>query len=79
MYIGSTNNHVKRWKQHQEANEDMPLHRAIKELGKENFKFEIIKEVDFIDEDQLLIHEFLEGFVLFLLQDRNKFLLVYLA
>ena len=57
IYIGSTNNHVKRWKQHQEANEDMPLHRAVKELGKENFKFEIIKQVDWFDEEQLLIHE----------------------
>ncbi len=28
-YIGSTNDYKKRWKQHKEAGEDMPLHRAI--------------------------------------------------
>ena len=37
IYIGSTNDFKKRWKQHEEAGEDMPLHRAIKDLGIENF------------------------------------------
>jgi hypothetical protein len=27
----------------------MPLHRAIKEQGIENFTFEVVKEVEFID------------------------------
>ena len=57
IYIGSTDNHVERWKQHQKADEDMPLHRAIKAQGIENFKFEVIKTVEYIDEQQLLIIE----------------------
>jgi hypothetical protein len=44
-----TNDYKKRWKQHEEAGEDMPLHRAIKKKGIENFSFEVIKTVDYID------------------------------
>jgi hypothetical protein len=47
----------KRWKQHEKAGEDMPLHRAIKEQGIENFSFEVIKTVEYIDSEQLLIIE----------------------
>ena len=36
IYIGSTNDYKKIWKQHEEAGEDMPLHRAIKDQGIEN-------------------------------------------
>jgi hypothetical protein len=57
IYIGSTNNYNKRWKQHEEAGEDMPLHRAIKDQGIENFSFEVIKTVEYIDNEQLLIIE----------------------
>jgi len=57
VYIGSTNDFKKRWKQHEEAGEDMPLHRAIKDLGIENFSFEVIKTVDYIDTYHLLIIE----------------------
>ena len=35
----------------------MPLHRAIKEQGIENFKFEVVKTVEYIDKQQLLIIE----------------------
>ena len=37
IYIGSTIDYKKRWKQHKEAGEDMPLHRAIKDKGIEIF------------------------------------------
>ena len=57
IYIGSTNNYNKRWKQHEEAGEDMPLHRAINDQGIENFSFEVIKTVEYIDNEQLLIIE----------------------
>ena len=56
-YIGSTIDYKKRWKQHEDASEDMPLHRAIKEQGIENFTFEVVKEVEFIDTYHLLIIE----------------------
>jgi hypothetical protein len=56
-YIGSTVDYKARWRQHQEAGEDMPLHRAIKAQGIENFKFEVIKTVEYIDSQQLLIFE----------------------
>ena len=42
-YIGSTFDYKKRWKQHDHASEDMPLHRAIREQGIEKFTFEIVK------------------------------------
>ena len=35
----------------------MPLHRAIKDLGIENFSFEVIETVDYIDTYHLLIIE----------------------
>jgi hypothetical protein len=56
-YIGSTNDYKKRWEQHKQAGEDMPLHRAIKDKGIEKFSFEVIKTVEFIDEQHLLIIE----------------------
>ncbi len=55
--IGSTNDYKKRWKQHEEAGEDMSLHRAIKDQGVEKFSFEVIKTVDYIDTYHLLIIE----------------------
>ena len=57
VYIGSTIDYKKRWKQHEEAGEDMPLHRAIKAQGIEFFSFEVIKTVEYIDSEQLLIYE----------------------
>ncbi len=35
----------------------MPLHRAIKDQGIEFFSFEVIKTVEFIDDQPLLIFE----------------------
>ena len=32
-------------------------HRSMKELGIENFKFEVIDTVDYIDKEKLLIRE----------------------
>jgi hypothetical protein len=57
IYIGSTNDFKKRWKHHEEAGEDMPLHRAINDQGIKNFSFEVIKTVDYIDTYHLLIIE----------------------
>jgi hypothetical protein len=56
-YIGSTIDSRKRWIQHEDASEDMPLHRAIKEQGIENFTFDVVKEFEFIDTNHLLIIE----------------------
>ncbi len=44
-----------RWKQHEKAGEDMPLHRATKDQGIENFSFEVIQTVEYIDTYHLLI------------------------
>ena len=57
-YIGSTiQDPEKRFQQHKEAKEKMPLHEEIRNNGCEGWTFEIIKEVDIIEEEQLLIHE----------------------
>ena len=37
--------------------EDSPLHRSMKLIGVDKFKFEILDEVDYIDPDQLLMRE----------------------
>ncbi len=57
IYIGSTIDFKERWKQHKEAGEDMPLHRAIKDQGIETFEFKVIKTVEYICSQQLLIYE----------------------
>ena len=57
IYIGSTIDYKKKWKQHKEASEDMPLHRAIKDIGINKFHFKVIKTVEFIDTYHLLILE----------------------
>ena len=36
----------------------MPLHRAIEDQGIENFSFEVIKTVEYIDTYHLLIYSF---------------------
>ncbi len=46
IYIGSTNTPDKRWVEHCRCVEDSPLHRSMKELGIETFKFEVIDTVD---------------------------------
>lgn len=55
IYIGKTNNPVKRWKKHNEIalggkekypKHFYPIHAAISKYGKENFSFEIIEEFD---------------------------------
>jgi hypothetical protein len=56
-YIGQTVDYKARWRQHQEAGEDMTLHRAIKAQGIQKIKFEAIKTVEYIDSQQLLIDE----------------------
>ena len=57
VYIGSTNTPDQRWVEHCRCSEDSPLHRSMKELGIENFKFEVIDKVDYIDKETLLIRE----------------------
>jgi hypothetical protein len=61
IYIGSTNDYKKRWKQHEGAGEDTPLHRAIKDQGIEKINFEVSKTVEYIDTYHLLIIELLHG------------------
>jgi hypothetical protein len=41
----------------QQSVKTFPLHRAIKDQGMKNFSFEVIKMVDYIDEQHLLIIE----------------------
>ncbi len=48
-YIDSTIDYKKRWKQHEEAGEDMSLHRALKIKELNFFSFEVIKTVNYID------------------------------
>jgi hypothetical protein len=55
VYIGSTNNPTERFKQHKQAKEKMPLHEEIRNNGCEGWTFEVIKEVDVIEEEQLNI------------------------
>ena len=57
VYIGSSNTPEKRWVEHCRCTEDSPLHRSMKELGIENFTFEVIDKVDYIDKETLLIRE----------------------
>jgi hypothetical protein len=57
VYIGSTNTPDQRWVEHCRTIDDSPLHRSIKELGIENFKFDVIDTVDYIDKETLLIRD----------------------
>ena len=57
VYIGSTNSPDQRWVEHCRCIDDSPLHRSMKELGIENFKFEVIDTVEYIDKETLLIRE----------------------
>ncbi len=41
-HIQSTIDYKKKWKQHEEAGENMPLHRAIRNQGNEPDSFELI-------------------------------------
>ena len=57
-YIGSTTQDPeKRFRQHKEAKEKQPLHEEIRKHGYEGWSFEVIKEIDIIEEEQLYIHE----------------------
>ena len=57
-YIGSTTQDPeKRFRQHKEAKEKQPLHEEIRKNGYEGWSFEVIKEIDIIEEEQLYIHE----------------------
>jgi hypothetical protein len=60
VYIGSTNNPVERFKSHKQAKEKMPLHEEIRNNGCDGWTFEVIKEVDVIEEEQLFIHKTVE-------------------
>ncbi len=37
--------------------EDSPLHRSMKIIGVDKFKFEVLDEVDYVDPDQLFMRE----------------------
>ena len=57
VYIGSTNSPDQRWEQHKTTIDTSPLHTAMQSEGIENFKFEVIDTVDYIDKETLLIKE----------------------
>ena len=57
IYIGSTTNPEERWKQHCLSSETDALHTAMREQGTDNFKFEVIKEVQVSDNYQLWMQE----------------------
>lgn len=44
VYIGQSVNITSRWAAHKRADDDFPIHRAIKKYGIENFDFSIIEE-----------------------------------
>lgn len=44
VYIGKTNNPKRRWQRHKTNSENIPLKRAIKKYGIENFTFSILYE-----------------------------------
>ncbi len=43
-YIGKSNNIKRRWKAHRYPSDDMPIHRAIKKYGNQNFEIEVIEQ-----------------------------------
>ena len=57
QYIGSTTNYTNRWEQHIKGDVDSPLHREMQLKGADEFTFEIIEEVEYVDPDQLLMRE----------------------
>ena len=57
VYIGSTNEPAKRWKEHQESKETDKFHLEMRALPNSGWKFEVIQEVEYIDIETLWIHE----------------------
>lgn len=62
IYIGKSSDIEKRWKEHirhsksEHSRRKSPIHKAINKYGKENFRFEIIKECLFEEMDDLEIY-----------------------
>lgn len=62
IYIGKSSDIEKRWKEHirlsksEHSRRKSPIHKAINKYGKENFRFEIIKECLFEEMDALEIY-----------------------
>ena len=52
-----TNTPDKRWIEHCRCIDDSPLHRSMKLLGVDKFKFEVIDTVEYINNETLLIRE----------------------
>ena len=44
IYIGQSVNILARWQQHKQANDNFPIHLAIRKYGIDNFSFEVIEE-----------------------------------
>ena len=53
IYIGCTNTPVKRWIEHCRCIDDSPLHKSMKLLGVDKFKFEVIDTVENIENETL--------------------------
>lgn len=60
VYIGSTDNHKARKRQHWEAKDKIPLHVAMMKDNYEGWTFEVIKTVEYYDKEQLLVVESIE-------------------
>ena len=58
IYIGSTKTSLEqRFNEHVQSRDTSPLHQAMRADGTDNFKIECIQNVEYVDEQQLLIHE----------------------
>lgn len=49
IYIGKTNNPIKRFKTHYNPKSNSVIAKAIQKYGKDNFKFEIIEVIQFLE------------------------------
>ena len=58
LYIGSTKTSLEqRFNKHVICKDNSPLHQAMLSDGTDNFKIELVQKIEYVDEQQLLIHE----------------------
>ena len=58
VYIGSTKTSIEqRYDEHVKCQDTSPLHLSMQELGVENFTIELVETVQYVDEENLYIHE----------------------
>ena len=56
IYIGQSINILNRWIQHRCSNDNMPIHRAMRKYGVDNFILEILEECDRTELDEREIY-----------------------